>query len=118
MDDHVHPETVAMIASMLVSAVKEIGLSAEPFGASMVWVCNPAADPPPDSDARTWRLNPGLRQAVKCFVDAETGLLGWHFVWHTPGAMPEYEWIALATDVNQVAARIARVLAVLPETAS
>lgn len=117
MEDQAHAETVAVVVDMLVSALTELGLSAEGFGGSMVWVTNRAADPPSDGGPRAWRMSPGLRQMVQCHMD-EMGRLAWFWVWHTPGAMPEHEWIAPASDINSVAARIARVLAVRPETVS
>lgn len=83
----------------------------------MVWVCNRAADPPADSDEHAWRRSPGLRQAVRLRVcDGVCG--GWFWVWHAPGEMPEYEFIAPAPDVEAVAARLACVLAVRPEAVS
>lgn len=113
-DDQVSPETTTLLIDMLVRAVADLGLCAERFGHTMVWVCNHAADPPVGSDARTWRLNPGLRQAVQLRVCSD-GCFGWFWVWHVPGSMPEYEYIAPASEVDKVAARLAHVLAVRPE---
>jgi hypothetical protein len=114
MDDHTRTEIAGLIAK-LVEALGRIGLSAEVFGASTVWVANRAADPPPESHAA--RLSPGLRQMVQCRVD-DMGRPGWFWVWHSLGAMPTYEWFAPAEEIDAVAAKIARVLAVRPEVVS
>src|SRR5256885_17262109 len=117
MNDQANSETATLILDMLISTIAERGLSAQRFGDTMVWVCNRAADPPADSSARAWRLNPGLRQAVQ-LGRCSDGSSGWFWVWHCPGSMPEYEWIAPASEVDTVAARLAVVLAVPPEAAS
>jgi hypothetical protein len=101
------------LIAMLVDALCGRGLSAEPFGASMVFAVNRAADPPPGSA----RLSPGLRQVVQCRTD-EMGDPGWYWVWNSPGQLPTYEWFAPAAEIEAAAAKIARVLAVRPETVS
>ena len=101
------------LVAMLVDALRERGLSAEPLGASMVFAVNRAADPPPGGA----RLSPGLRQVVQCRVD-DMGQLGWWFVWTAPGEMPTYEWFAPAVEIDAAVAKIARVLAVRPEAVS
>jgi hypothetical protein len=117
MGGKAHPDTLAILVSALVDALRDRGLSAELFGASMVWVANRAADPPLGSGPRAVRLNPGLRQVVQCRVD-DMGQLGWWFVWTAPGEMPTYEWFAAAAEIEAAAAKIAQVLAVRPETVS
>lgn len=111
MDDRANPENVAVLVAILVSALCDLGLSAEVFGASMIWAANHAADPPPGSHSRAVRLSPGLRQVIQCRAD-EIGQLGWFWVWSSPGEMPTYEWFASALHIDAAAAKIARVLAV------
>lgn len=118
MDAHAYPQAISPAVARLVNALTEAGLVATPFGASMVWACNRAADPPTDSGAQAWRLNPGLRQAVQLRACESGYCLGWFWVWHTPGEMPDYEYIAEASEVSCVAARVATVLAVRPEVVS
>lgn len=113
MDDRANPESVAVLVAMLVGALSDLGLSAEVFGASMIWAANRAADPPPGSHPNAVRLSPGLRQVIQCRAD-DMGHLGWFWVWTSPGEMPTYEWFAAAVDIGAAAAKIARVLAVRP----
>lgn len=117
MDDQTLPGTaISHLVIELVHALIDVGLSAEPFGASMVWVANRAADPPGD-DPHAARMSPGLRQVVQCRTN-NIGHLGWHWVWSVPGEMPTYEWFAPADRTAEAAAKIARVLALRPQDAA
>jgi hypothetical protein len=116
MGDQNHPDTVVALVAMLVEALSDLGLSAEGFGGSMVWVVNRVADPGGD-DLRVAPTSPGLRQVVQCRLD-DLGHWGWWWVWTAPGEMPTYEWFAPATDVDEATERIARVLALRPEAVS
>lgn len=117
MNDRARPEAVAILIVRLVNALTELGLSAEPFGGSMVWIANRAADPPAGTSPRGPSLGPGLRQVIQCRTD-DMGIPGWYWVWSSPGAMPTYEWFAPAVEIDVTAEKVARVLAVLPEVAS
>jgi hypothetical protein len=108
--DRCHPRTVTDLVEMLVDALTRHGLSAEPFGAAMVWATNREADPPGD-DARGVRMSPGLRQTVICRPDRD-GRLGWWWVWTSRDGEPEYEWFCPAGDIDKAANAIARVLTV------
>jgi hypothetical protein len=114
MGDFTYPQAIAPAVAMLVNALSEVGLHATPFGGSMVWVSNPAAEPPRDNPLGL-RMNPGLRQVVQLRTD-DLGQWGWWWVWTAPGEMPTFEWIA--SDVETVVASLARVLAVRPEVMS
>lgn len=117
MDDQVAHETAPLVANMMVSEVTKLGLCAEQFGDTMVWIHNRAADPPAGINPHTRRLNPGLRQIVQLRM-FEDGFAGWFWVWHAPGEQPDYEYIAPASEVVEVAARVAIVLAVRTEAMS
>jgi hypothetical protein len=116
MDDQNHPDTVVALLEMLVDALNDLGLSAQGFGGSMVWVVNRVADPG-GNDPRVVPTSPGLRQVVQCRLD-DLGRRGWWWVWTAPGEMPTYEWFALATNIDAAAEKIARVLALHPEAVS
>jgi hypothetical protein len=107
----IHADEVPILVAGLVEALTDLGLSAERFGASMVWAVNRAADPPAGSSPHAVRLSPGLRQVVQCRVD-DMGNFGWFWVWSSPGALPTYEWFAPAEEIDAAAGKIARVLAV------
>jgi hypothetical protein len=104
--------TTTTLVEMLVRALENLGLAAEPFGANMVWAANRAADPPNHPIAT--QLSPGLRQTVLCRADGN-GRLAWWWVWTAPDETPEYEWLCAATEINVAAVKIARVLAIRPE---
>lgn len=106
MNDQTHPETMTILVRRLVDALRDRGLSAEPFGAAMAWVANRAADPPDGA-----RSGPGLRQAVLCRAD-EAGRLAWWWVWTARDGSPEYERFGPAREITAAADAIARVLAV------
>jgi hypothetical protein len=117
MGGQARSELIAILIAELVKELADLGLSAEPFGGSMVWVANRAADPPPGSSPHAGRLSPGLHQVIQCRTD-EFGYIGWFWVWSSPGEMPTYEWFAPADQVGGAAGKIARVLAVRAETLS
>lgn len=106
--EQAHPESVTILVGRLVDALRGRGLTAEPFGAAMVWVTNRAADPPNDDPLA--RMSPGLRQAVLCRADQETRL-AWWWVWTTSSGDPEYERICPAEEITMAADAIMRVLA-------
>jgi hypothetical protein len=107
-----HTHTVTLLVRKLVDLLNGRGLSAEPVGAAMVWVTNPAAGPP-EGDARAVGMSPGLRQAVLCRTDGE-GRSGWWWVWTAHDRSPDYEWICPAAEITTAADAIARVLALRP----
>lgn len=116
MDAQTRSETVSTVVTRLVNALLGLGLSAEPFGASMVWAVNRAADPD-GGNARAVQMSPGLRQAVQCRAD-EMGQLGWYWVWTFRGERPTYEWFAPVNQINTAAEKVARVLALHPQGVS
>jgi hypothetical protein len=107
MNDQAHPEYVTVLVRRLVHAVRERGLSADPFGGSMAWVANRVADPPDGVTA------PGMRQAVLCRPDRE-GRMAWWWIWTGRDGSPEYEGLCPADDITAAADAIARVLALRP----
>lgn len=112
--DQAQPESVTLLVGRLVDALRGRGLTAEPFGAAMVWVTNRAADPP--SGDPLARMSPGLRQAVLCRADEEMRL-AWWWVWTTSGGGPEYERMCPAEEITMAADAITRVVALrtIPE---
>jgi hypothetical protein len=109
-----HDEAKAMV-EMLVRALEDLGLAAEPFGANMVWAANRSADPPCHPIAA--QMSPGMRQTVLCRANGN-GRLAWWWIWTATDGAPEYEWLCPAAEINVAAVKIARVLAVRPETVS
>jgi hypothetical protein len=105
------PEMVTALIGRLIDALRGRGLSAEPFGAAMVWVANRAADPPVDDPLA--RTGPGLRQAVLCRAD-DDGRLAWWWAWTDRDGGTEYERIGPAEEITATAVAIRRVLALRP----
>jgi hypothetical protein len=60
------------------------------------------------------RLNPGMRQHIAIGDRDRDGVLTWFWVWSGPtrDAPPEYEAMCPADDLDEVARRLANVLAV------
>lgn len=106
--ERTRPEMVTALIGRLVDALRGRGLTAEPFGAAMVWVTNRAADPP-NGDPLA-RMSPGLRQAVLCRADEEMRL-AWWWVWTKGDGRPEYERICPGEEITAAADAIAGVLA-------
>lgn len=105
------PETIARFLKALTIALAGRGLIAEAFGARMVWVKNPAADPP-GGDPRAATMSPGLRQTIICQRDADSGRLAWFWVWSGPTRQSpqELEYLCPAEHIDHAANRITRVL--------
>lgn len=98
MRDRVHPETVEVLLEMLIDELRLRGLSAEPFGANMLWirVCQP-------SDA-------GPRATLIC-LPGEDGRPGWWWLRTRSGGALEYEWLCAAVQTATAADAVARELA-------
>ena len=116
MGDQNHPDALTDLIVKLVDALSDLGLAAEAFGGSMVWVVNRVIDPR-GHDLRAAPMSPGLRQVVQCRTDG-MGQWGWWWVWTAPGEMPTYEWFAPADDTDAAAGKIAQVLALHTEAVS
>lgn len=101
MEDRVHPETVGVLVEMLVDELRLRRLSAEPFGANMVWAAN-RVDAPSNGGGR--------RKAVICRPDDE-GRPGWWWLSIATDGVPEYEWLCPAVQTATAADTIAQVLA-------
>lgn len=100
MGDLAHPDTVALAADMLVSALDERGLPAERLGGSIVWATSRAGAA-------------GRRQAVQCRMDPVRRCLGWFWVSHESDSVPSAPF-ALASQVELAADMIGVELAVRP----
>jgi hypothetical protein len=96
MDERAHPSNMTILVRRLVNALRGRGLSAEPFGAAMVWL----ADPEP-GDAR---------RAILCRAD-DDGRLGWWWLWNGRTGGLAREWLCAADEIGAAADEIARVLA-------
>jgi hypothetical protein len=103
MNDRVHPETVAVLIEMLVDELRLRGLSAEPFGANMLWVTNRIVGPS-NGDQR----KPSRRTLI-CRPD-DDGRSAWWWLSTAQDGVPEYEWLCPAVQTATAAEAIARAL--------
>lgn len=100
-------------ATALVSALTARGLVAKVPRLGVVLAINPAGEPE-GGDPRSRVMSPGLSQEVRCRLHPSERLLWWYWAWAGPtrGSAPELEPLCRATDTDQAADRIAKVLEV------
>lgn len=84
-----HPTTVALAVDELVSALRERGLSADPFGGSMVWIATLPGR--------------GRREAVQCRMDDAGRRLGWFWVTSGPDCSASSVPFALVSQIDLAA---------------